>query len=245
MPRRRIIVLQDDKDWNQYLIEAFEDTPSTPEIVPSAQKALPLIRQGNPDVVFTHPKLLTQPLIAALKAHRSSHAEFKIFRLGPISDSPPPYPFDEGFDEIPPTLFDFQKRLVQHLPLPNPLRILVIDDEPEIGEIFRDYLENRTEPAFIVETARDGLEGAKKLEGASPDVLILDIKMPKKDGRELYRELKNEGRLPPTIVFFDIVSAEEVLEIRRLGNPAFVEKGSRSSRMPEMSALIKKMAYFG
>lgn len=245
MPKRRIVVIQNDQAWNDYLIEAFNDTPSEPEIFTTAQAALPVIRQGNPDVVFANASLLTAPLVAALRMHRTANADFRAFRLGFNAESASAYPFNDSFNEIPPTLYDFQKQLAPNLPLPEPVRLLIVDDEPGVGEIFRDYFDHRTKPIFIVETAQNGLEADEKIRKACPDVLILDIKMPQRDGRELYRGLKQKGSAPPTIIFFDLVSSEEVLEIRKWGNPAFVEKGSRSSAMPEMAALIKKLAFFG
>lgn len=245
MPKRRVVVIQNNQAWSDYLIEAFNDTPSTPEIVTGAAAALPVIRQGNPDVVFINPSLLTAPLTAALRMHRTSNANFRVFRLGFHPESASLYPFDDSFSEIPPSLYDFQKQLAHHLPLPDPIRLLIVDDEPDIGEIFRDYFDHRTQPTFIVETAKNGLEADEKIQKQPPDVLILDIKMPERDGRELYRELRRRGTAPPTIIFFDLVSSDEVLEIRKCGSPAFVEKGSRSSAMPEMSALVKKLTYFG
>lgn len=245
MPKRKVVVLENQEAWNRYLIEAFCDTPSTPEIARTAQEALPLIRQGNPDVVFSNGSLLTQPLTAALQTNRTRNAHFRAFHLGPAAGASSVYPFDGSFKEIPPSLYDFHKELVAHLPLPNPLRLLVVDDEPDIGEVFRDYFEHRTQPEFIIETARDGMEAEKQIEKNPPHVLILDIKMPVRDGREVYRELKQRQTLPPTIVFFDAVSSDEVLEIKRWGNPAFIEKGSPSSTMSEMSVLIRKIAYFG
>lgn len=244
MPKRTLLVFHNNPDWTQYLVEAFEDTASIPEVARTGPEALAFVRQKNPDVVFIGSELLTQPLIAALKTCRSANGNFRCFRIGTGGSAPQAYPFDESFPEIPP-LADFYKRLALHLPLVGPLKLLVVDDEPEIGEVFRDYFDHRTNPVFTVQLARDGVEGEEALVKFLPDVLVLDIKMPRKDGRELYRELKAAGKLPPTIVFFDIVSADEVLEIRRYGNPAFVEKGSKASGMAEMAALIKKMVYFG
>ncbi len=244
MPKRKIVVLQDDEDWNRYLLEAFNDTPSTPQITRTAKEALPLVRQENPEIVFAKASLFNQPLVAALKAIRVSNDKFRGIRLGPKSEAAANYPFDEAFEEIP-SLGEFQKRLVKHLPLPEKLRILVVDDDPQIGEMYRDFFDHRTNPSFMIETARDGVEGLEKIEASPPEVLVLDIKMPRKDGRELYRELKKKGILPPAIVYFDVVSADEVIEIRKMGNPAFVEKGSPSSSMNEMVSLLKKIAYFG
>lgn len=245
MPKKKIAVLQNDEEWNQYLLEAFEDTPSAPEIAKTAEQALPLFRQGSPDVVFVNAGLLTRPLVAALQTQRVANPNFRTFQLSSHSGPSPVFPFDHAFDGIPPSLYEFHKVLIGRLPLPDPIRILIVDDEPEIGEMFRDYFEHRTQPAFIVETAPNGLEGEKAIQKSEPDVLIMDIKMPEKDGRELYRDLRAKGLTLPTVVFLDAVSSDEVLEIRKWGSPAFVEKGSHSSSMPEMAALIKKLAYFG
>ena len=245
MPKRRVAVLQNEEEWNHFLIEAFEDTPSKPQILRTPQEILPELRGQHPEVVFVNQGLLTPAIAASLHVSRSSDSDFRAFALTQGSARNSLYPFDETFQGSPPTLSEFQRRLAEHLPLPDPVRLLVVDDEPEIGALFRDYFDHRTGPSFILETARNGLEAEEKIRKAAPHVMVLDIKMPERDGRELYRELQKKGITPPTIVFFDAVSVDEVVEIRRMGNPAFVEKGSRASALPEMAPLIKKLAYFG
>jgi len=245
MSKRSIIAIQDEEEWCQYLREAFEDTVSCPEFVKSAQEALPAIRKKSFDVVFANPELLNAPLVAALQMQRNSQQNFRCFSLGTGQGGSSTFLFDDRFSGIPTTLDDFQRVLTKRLTFEKPIRLLVVDDEPEIRQVYRDFFDHRNEPQYIVETAGNGKEAEAMIEKNFPDVLVLDIKMPVKDGRELYRDLKRACRLPPTIVFFDIVSADDVLEIRRFGNPAFVEKGSRSSGMPEMASLIKKIAYFG
>jgi CheY-like chemotaxis protein len=245
MTRRKITVLQDNDSWNQFLSEAFEDTSSSLQFHREGSRALIELRQGNPDVVFANPSLITKPVGAALGALRSAQPDFRLLSLGRAAEANPLYRFDACFESSPPSLSDFQKELVRHLRLPDPIRLLVVDDEEEVGELFRDYFDHRTEPSFKVEVARSGEEGLRQAQGNPPHVLILDIKMPGLDGREVFRELTQKGIAPPTVIFFDLVSADEVLEIRRWGKPAFVEKGSRASAMPEIAPLIKKLAYFG
>lgn len=66
-------------------------------------------------------------------------------------------------------------------------KILLADDEPDIVAVFRKILETND---YQVITARDGIEGLKKAVEEKPDLILLDIKMPNKDGLTTLRELK-------------------------------------------------------
>jgi DNA-binding response OmpR family regulator len=121
----------------------------------------------------------------------------------------------------------------------------VIDDESEVGRMLEDFLKDRSNPSFEVEYADNGQKGLDAIDRHRPDVILLDIKMPVKDGREVYRELKQRGLDIPVIIFFDAVSGDEMIEIRSIGQPAVLEKGSRQSALTTMPDLIRKMIYFG
>src|SRR3990167_9481794 len=118
MPKRPIVVIQNDESWNEFLIEAFEDTLSIPQIARSVQEALPMIQRGHPDMVLANPALLSRPLIAALQMHRSSNENFRTFQLGPAPEGSLLFRFDGRFHSTP-SLSDFQKELSEHLPLPE------------------------------------------------------------------------------------------------------------------------------
>jgi CheY-like chemotaxis protein len=68
-----------------------------------------------------------------------------------------------------------------------PQRILVIDDEEGIRDAFLLALENES---YEVDTAADGLEGLEKAEARRPDLVFLDLRMPRLDGVETLRRLK-------------------------------------------------------
>jgi len=76
--------------------------------------------------------------------------------------------------------------------------ILIADDEPTTRSTFRDYLNRRIE-ANILE-AKDGEEALACLKDKPCDVMVLDIRMPKKSGIHVLDELKQMGKKVDTIV---------------------------------------------
>jgi CheY-like chemotaxis protein len=150
---------------------------------------------------------------------------------------------DGAFPDDPASI-DFNKKFIESLPMPEKVRILVVDDEEEIGTMVRDYFEGRQAPTFEIACAPNGKEALAVIAKRKPDVIILDIKMPVMDGREFYAKLKASKLEIPVIVFFDSISGEELSEMRRSGNPAVLEKGYKGSSLSAMMFLVKKLVYF-
>lgn len=71
--------------------------------------------------------------------------------------------------------------------------ILVVEDEESVRELVRVYLENE---GFRVETASDGEEALNKVKANTPDLIILDIMLPKFDGWTVCREVKKTSNVP-------------------------------------------------
>ncbi len=72
-------------------------------------------------------------------------------------------------------------------------RILVVDDEPNIVELLRLYLEKE---GFAVLAARDGDEALAVHARHDPDLVVLDLMLPKRDGLDVCRELRRRGDTP-------------------------------------------------
>ena len=70
-------------------------------------------------------------------------------------------------------------------------KILVVDDDPDIVEAISAVLEAHSHQVI---TARDGVEGLDKLKEERPDLLILDLLMPRMDGFAVLRELQDPRR---------------------------------------------------
>ena len=74
-----------------------------------------------------------------------------------------------------------------------PKKILLVDDEPEILEICRDYLKAS---AFDVVTAKDGAQGLAVARREKPDLIVLDWMMPEMDGLDVCRAIRRESDIP-------------------------------------------------
>jgi len=82
-------------------------------------------------------------------------------------------------------------------------KILAIDDEVDTLTFYSEVLEDYN---FTTITAQNGVEGLKKAREEKPDLILLDMMMPKKSGMKTYKELKNDPSLKniPVIVITGI-----------------------------------------
>lgn len=94
-------------------------------------------------------------------------------------------------------------------------RILVVDDEDDV----REYLVMALEDAgFQVETASDGYQAMEKVRKNPPDLISLDLVMPKRSGAKLYHDLKRDSELSGIPVILVTGHARD-----ELGQPDFEE----------------------
>ena len=71
--------------------------------------------------------------------------------------------------------------------------ILIVDDEPQIAEIATDYLRMA---GFEVITAGDGVRALEAVRGRRPDLVVLDLGLPRMDGIDVARTIRRESDLP-------------------------------------------------
>lgn len=108
--------------------------------------------------------------------------------------------------------------------------ILVVDDEPNV----RSYLKNALADAgFLVETATDGLEALEMVKRNPPDLISLDLVMPRHSGAKFYRELQKDRTLSKIPVLLVTGHARDELgradfeEMTLSGRGVYLEKPVR------------------
>jgi two-component system alkaline phosphatase synthesis response regulator PhoP len=95
----------------------------------------------------------------------------------------------------------------------NGRKVLIADDEPDILEILKYNLANE---GYEVITARDGDEALEKARRNQPDLVVLDVMMPKKTGVEVCQILRTQQAFRDTLIIFLTAVNDEGTQIRGL-----------------------------
>ena len=116
----------------------------------------------------------------------------------------------------------------------KPRRILVVDDDATLLVVLSEQLRD---DGYEVATARDGLEALRRLEGGWPDLILLDLTMPRIDGLALARQIKAQVDLP-IIVLSAIDTADSKA---RLLDEVAEDYVSKPYHYPELRARIQRV----
>lgn len=123
----------------------------------------------------------------------------------------------------------------------NPIKILIADDEPDIIEIISFHL---VKAGFEVFTAKDGSEAIEKAQIHTPDCIILDIMMPKRNGFEVCEYLRSNKQFDKTLIVLLTALNDEESHIKglELGGDDFVNKPiSPKVLVSRISALFRRI----
>jgi CheY-like chemotaxis protein len=119
------------------------------------------------------------------------------------------------------------------------LSVLVIEDDEFLVNAYRTKL---TKDGFDVHFAADGQEAMKTLETLHPNVILLDLMLPNKDGFAVLEEIKKLSSLSkiPVIVASNLSQKEDIERCKKLGAHDFVVKSELS--LDDIVAKIHKAA---
>ena len=113
-----------------------------------------------------------------------------------------------------------------------PKKILIVEDEANIRELLRLYLERE---GYTVLEAENGVEGIKKWKSDKPDMLLLDVMMPVMDGWEVCREIRAESDVPIIMLTAKGEAADRVSGLE-MGADDYIVK---PLEMPEVIARVR------
>ncbi|HEX9698439.1 MAG TPA: response regulator [Acidobacteriota bacterium] len=99
--------------------------------------------------------------------------------------------------------------------------ILVVDDDADVRDMLTRFLKRR---GYAVDQAADGEEALRSLRNRDPDLMLLDIYLPKKTGLEVLREMKDAGLRVRTIALSAMPDDQIVASSLSLGAVSFMAK---------------------
>ncbi len=113
---------------------------------------------------------------------------------------------------------------------PPPTRVLSIEDDAAMGQFLKAVF---TAQGFIVDWAPDGVEGLARARKIRPDLVILDLLMPYKNGFEVLRELKAhpDTQGVPVIILSSNSREEDIVKALNAGADDFVVKPFRAREL--------------
>jgi len=100
-------------------------------------------------------------------------------------------------------------------------RVLVIEDDPSIAIGLRINLESE---GYVVDLAEDGEDGLTMARTLEPDLIVLDVMLPKRNGLEVLHELRAEGRAMPIIILSAKAAEMDKVAGLELGAEDYVAK---------------------
>ena len=116
-------------------------------------------------------------------------------------------------------------------------RVFLVEDQALVREGIVSLLALNGEIS-LVGTASDGEEALAAIPGKKPDVVLLDMRLPKLSGLEVLRRLGEQGRLPPTIILTTFDDDEIVLEGLRAGARGYLLKDVSLSELVEAIRVV-------
>jgi len=122
-------------------------------------------------------------------------------------------------------------------------KILIVEDETVMREALETFLQNE---GYEINSAVDGEEGIKVAKSFAPDLVLLDIILPKKDGLEVLREIKTEqadhsGKTPLVVILTNLNDSAKVQEALDLGATTYLVKSEY--QLSEIGEKIKELLH--
>jgi len=117
-------------------------------------------------------------------------------------------------------------------------RILIVEDDPLLSKMYQTKLSIE---GFEARAAYDGEEGLKMVKGDPPNLILLDLMLPKMDGFSVLKELKKLPKIKdiPVIVFSNLAQASDIQLAKELGAADYIVKAHLTP-----NAVVEKIKEF-
>ena len=122
-------------------------------------------------------------------------------------------------------------------PIPGGGRVLVVEDDADIADVLRRSLRNE---GYEVKTSADGVEALDVAAGFVPDLVVLDLGLPRLDGVEVCRRLREEGDVPILMLTARAETEDRVTGLDSGADDYLVKPFERQELLARIRALLRR-----
>ena len=119
-----------------------------------------------------------------------------------------------------------------------PIKALIADDQPQIAEVLRLYCEKE---GYVTRVAANGEEALQLFDSFQPDVVLLDVMMPKVDGFEVCRQIRARGNTPVIMITARGEDYEKIMGLDIGADDYIVKPFSPEELMARVRAVLRRL----
>jgi len=225
---KRILIIDDEPGSLEVMQEVFEEYTCRVYSATTGADGLVKAVELKPDAILLDlrlPDCKGEDLLKELKAKvpKSRIVIGTAYGDQRIKDALMKDGADDFFDK-PIDVNVFERKVRELIGNLSEIRLLIIDDEPEFCQTFKDILVNDSETNWVVYYANSGEEGVKLTEELMPDLISLDLCLnlkgdtrPLNSGLAVYRKLKEKGFHIPIVVLASYIDSSEAEQLTQEG----------------------------
>ena len=120
----------------------------------------------------------------------------------------------------------------------RPVQILIADDDPIVRQVVRTVIGENAAGFTVLGEAEDGTQACAMVAQHAPDILLLDLLMPRLPGLETLRQLTAKAAGVHTILLCSAISSRQILEALQLGARGVVHKHNVAELLPAIEAVM-------
>jgi len=117
-------------------------------------------------------------------------------------------------------------------------KILIVDDNRQISSVLAEYAKKE---GYAAAVADDGAQALEKFRGFGPDIILLDVMMPKKDGFEVCREIRRESNVPIIMITARGEDFEKIMGLDIGADDYIVKPFSPGEVMARVRAVLRRI----
>ena len=118
-------------------------------------------------------------------------------------------------------------------------KILIADDNKQITSVLAEYAKKE---GYTVQIATDGVETIEKYKSFDPDLILLDVMMPRMDGFEVCRDIRRESNVPIIMVTARGEDFEKIMGLDRGADDDIVKPVSCGEGMGRVRAILRRIS---